>query len=58
MGDIAILTVDLLRDFIKDMPGGTLVGVELDNGDFGIIREVTWDQRNGITFKIKVGDVR
>ena len=58
MGDIAILTVDLLRDFIKDMPGGTLVGVELDNGDFGIIREVTRDQRNGITFKIKVGDVR
>lgn len=55
MGDIAILTVDLLRDFIKDMPSGTLVGVELDNGDFGIIREVTWDQRNGITFKIKVG---
>lgn len=58
MGDIAILTVDLLRDFIKDMPSGTLVGVELDNGDFGIIREVTWDHRCGVTFKIKVGDVR
>lgn len=52
--NIDFLTVDMLRDFIKDMYGGTLVGVELDNGDFGIIREVTWDNRNGMIFKIKV----
>ena len=52
--NVDFLTVDMLRDFIKDIHGGTLVGVELDNGDFGIIREVSWDNRNGITFKIKV----
>lgn len=52
--NVDFLTVDMLRDFIKDIHGEDLVGVELDNGNVGIIKEVTWNNRSGIIFKIKV----
>ena len=52
--NVDFLTVDMLRDFIKDIHGENLVGVELDNGNVGIIKEVTWNNRSGIIFKIKV----
>lgn len=46
------LTIGKLQSFIKDLTENTLIGVELDNGDYGIIDEV-YSTRDGLIFKIK-----